>query len=241
MGLFDKKKKETPQTQGASTMSPLQSRPPYELKVSENDGKYQIELIENSKPDNQFYDTTRLIIDGYVPQYSKSNPPIQIMSCRISWYGQSDAIYLGADGKDSGRRGQYKTILVGIDPNLFRTDQNYLITMLRDLLNETRVSNYLQNGLQEHPQRPCGNYVGGLRPERDNPGKYEKFFNETIGKLVHNSPEMTSKRQAIHDSKRQQLVEEIKQKEKELEALKQQLYAMDHPNLLDTMDQNGWR
>lgn len=203
MGLFDRwKKTENKQSANVSPKQQINNTPPYTLSTSyTSDGCLQIEMIEKNTPKGQFYDTTRLIIKG--SSGMKDGKNIDVQNCLVSYYGQSDAIYLGDNGEEFGRRTDYKNVLAGFDANKLMNDYSYAVGVMKDLLNEGRVLKYLNQGLKDNPENPCGMYVGGLDPiER------KKYFDPRIGRLSHNSSLMKSKRTELKEAQRQSVMRE---------------------------------
>lgn len=191
MGFFDilKKSNKKEQTQSVPRQNRVEEPSKAQFQYS-RDGRYlMIDYYDNSTSFKQFYDTTRLIVDRMPTQIGNS----QVHNCRISWYGSEDAEYLDSKMQAHTRKGQLKEIIAQIDPELLATDPNYCQSVIIGLLNESRVNRYLQAGLEENPQLPCGNYVGGVRQEGN---RYGKFFDVQLGKLIHYSTAMQTKRSA---------------------------------------------
>ena len=84
------------------------------------------------------------------------------------------------------------------------------------------MEKYLENGLQENPEVPCGNYIGQLCyiPER---GIYKKQFDPYIGDFSHNStPQVERRRQhklKLEERKRNA----IKEKQEQIAKLQQEI------------------
>lgn len=192
MGFLDRFKKKPEPPASYSIPSSPTVKPSFDLIVSATkDGRCQMEF-EDFKADElkQFYDRTRLIINGK-PITIKGHT---LYDCDIAWYGSTDAVLLGPEGEKHGRRNDFKNILAEIDISRMQTDSRYCQFVMRGLLNRKRVLRYLEKGLRDSPDLPCGKYVGGVRYLEN--GELDKFFSCEVGEVAHSSPEMTSKREA---------------------------------------------
>ena len=83
------------------------------------------------------------------------------------------------------------------DFNLLQNDPNYVHALMCNLLNRDRVMKYLQRGLQENPENPCGKYVGSIEKSENT---YKKVFDSNIGRISHNSPEMVAERKTKREN-----------------------------------------
>ena len=163
MGLFDifKKKEKEPEIQNGLN----EAQKSYEIEYkTTRDGRLQIDFYDKGTKFSQFYDTTRLVVD---------NRPImlagqEVRNCIVSWYSQDDAVFLDSEyeGESLNAR-DYRGILAQIDPTLLQTDENYCSVVMRKLLDKKRVTKYLEEGLQETPEQPCGKYIGESLNARD--------------------------------------------------------------------------
>lgn len=207
MGLFDRFKKQEQNVQ--KPQKPQQPALPYDIKLKVNEeGKIQIDFYDKNAEFKQFYDSTRLIIDN--EKRNMGNIPIK--ECRISWYGKDDSIMIDREGNEQSRRVAYQNIMTEIDIGLLQTDPNYCMMLMKNLLNKSRVEKYLNEGLKESPDIPCGKYVGGVRVIEN---KYRKYFDPQVGKVSHNSQEMKDKRTQYREaleSAKQQIINEKQQK-----------------------------
>ena len=79
-----------------------------------------------------------------------------------------------------------------------------------ELLNRSRVKSYIERGLVDNPDVPCGNYVGGIETTPD--GSFGKIFDNFIGTYVHNMPAV---RQARAKYQERQRIERAKQARRE--------------------------
>lgn len=217
MGLLDMfKKKEEIQEQNQNI--PQNQTLPYDIKLKVNEeGKLQIDFHERNPDFKQFYDTTRLIVDAQRTDMGS----IPLKECRVSWYGESDMIMFDSGtGEEISRRTNYKNVLADIDINLLQKDYNYCVSVMQGLLNEKRVDRYLNDGLKEQPEVPCGRYVGGIRNVENT---YKKYFDQQAGRIAHNSVDMVNKRNEIklqQEAKRQQ---QLRAKQEELAKLQSEI------------------
>lgn len=179
MGFLDRFKNK--KSVEPSTNNTLQAEQlPFEVEFGVTcDGRLQVDFYDKNADFKQFYDTTRLIVN---------NSPLNIagysvQNCIVSWYGHDDCQMMNkTTGKfESLRANEYRGVLAQIDVNLLQTDSEYCSCVMKELLNKRRVETYLEAGLEETPNRPCGKYVGGIgRNERG----YNKVFSQKIGKLL---------------------------------------------------------
>lgn len=192
MGIFSKfrKNKETSNTQPIK-----KERPTYDLKVSSTpDGKIQVEFEEFNPDIRQFYDTTRLIV-GQAQRVDGAT----VYDCVVSWYNSGETLLYS---QENSSRTDYKNVLAGINPTTILQDESYCKFVMEKLFQKKRVERYLEQGLSDRPETPCGNYIGGVCYLKD--GKLQKYFAENIGKAVHYSPSMVNKRNRHREEQRRQ-------------------------------------
>lgn len=168
-----------------------------------NDGRLKVDFYDREAEFKQFYDITRLIVDGTPLNIDGQ----EVYNCMVSWYGENDCQTPDKEngGFSSMRSRDYRGVLAQIDLNLLQSDPNYCTAVMKGLLNKSRVEKYLENGMQECPEMPCGKYIGGIRQTQTG---YNKFFDVGIGKASHNSRLMVDRRQ-----KRREHLKAAKQKE----------------------------
>jgi hypothetical protein len=192
MGFFNKFKKNTDQPKQSMPSTYSQG---YNIDLAittTQDGFLQIDLYDVKDNLNNFYDTTRLIINSA----SQNIAGNVLQDCLVSYYGHDDTTYADPNIQRQTRMNQYTHVLAEFDVDrLLNRDIDYARNVLIGLLNENRIQRYMQNGLSDSPQQPCGNYVGGITPE----GK--KYFRPQVGQIVHNSPKMQQKRQLKKEEK----------------------------------------
>lgn len=219
MGLFDKlRRNRIEEPKREMPKEPQRVERPYDTTFSRTrDGKLQVDFHEKNPEFGQFYDMTRLVFN----RETLSVLGHQLQKCKVSWYGEDDAIMIDkSTGEDMSRRADYKEILAEIDVNLMQTDVHYCEAVMKKLLNMKRVTEKLNMGLQEKPEKPCGNYVGGIkRTERG----YQKFFRTDVGERVHNSEEMKNKRNKYREEKRANKEKEIDRRKEEISRLQSEI------------------
>lgn len=217
MGLLDKFRKNKEQ----ENIQPQQYDLPFEveLKMIAND-LIQIDFFDKQADFKQFYDTTRLVA-SYNPTSLGNNR--DVLNCKVSWYGHNDAQILDG-GKESGRRAQYRGVLAQIDLNLLQTDANYCQAVMKGLLNQNRVEQYLDRGLEENPDMPCGKYIGGII-EKD--GKYRKSFDPNIGRQSHYSDLMVNRRKEYRENQEMRRQQQIEDRRKQIEKLQSEIDSME--------------
>ena len=197
------------------------NRPPYEVSSEYTpEGYLQVEVRENYPKDDQFYDITRLIIQG--SPVIMTSDRIPVLNCLVSHYGSSDCILIGSDGREYGRRSDYRHVLAEFDVNLLLKDKTYAYSVLVGLLNKSRVDRYLNDGMKDNPKHPCGIYVGGI-----NPSTRVKYFDPNVGRESHYSPKMQDKRARAKEAaiermkdeyqRNQMRIAELQERNKQLE------------------------
>ena len=205
MGIFNFKKKEKNRT----IQTPQNNDKCY--SITNNEGRLEIEYIDKNPKVGQIYDTTKLIIDGMNEN---------LANCRISWYGSDDTEAVHDNQKLIARKYAYKDILVELDLNRLYRDNNYVDVLMKSLLNEARVERYLNDGLSDNPEKPCGKYVGGVRLDGD---RYVKIFDVDTGRNSHYSPEMKNKRHRYKRAQEQARKRIIKEKQAKIDDLQSEI------------------
>ena len=185
MGLFDILKRNR-------NNEKFDTQLPYTIE-KDFEGKTKIEYVEKMQ-NNDAYHTILTIIksDG------------NLADCYVFWYKDGNAIMIDST---TGREVGTEIISTKIDFDLLNRDPNYVHALMCNLLNRDRVMKYLQRGLQENPENPCGKYVGSIEKREDG---YKKVFDPNIGLMSHNSYEMVAERQRVKDSKIRNMRKELK-------------------------------
>lgn len=184
------------------------------LREITDDGKLQIDYME--KPDfRKPYDSTRLVLET-IPENING---YKVYTGKVSWYNQGDTIMF--DNNDSRHRGW--TVRMEVEPTLLRTNDEYVSWVMVELLNRSRVQSYIEKGLIDNPDVPCGNYVGGIDAKPD--GSFGKIFDNFIGTYVHNMPAVRQTREQYQERKR---IERAKQARRE--QLRKELHDLDSPD-----------
>lgn len=215
MGLFsrfkNKDKKDTSQRYQPQNME--SKRLPYEVTTEYTpEGYLQVEVCEDHPNNGQFYDVTRLIIQG-APMTMTSNR-IPVLNCLVSHYGHSDCIMIGKNGIEYGRRGDYSHVLAEFDVNLLLRDKTYAYNVLVGLLNKRRIDRYLNDGMKDNPEIPCGIYVGGI-----DPSSRRKYFRPEVGKESHYSPQMQNRRARAREAAIRRMRDEYRENEAKIAEL----------------------
>lgn len=224
MGFFDKFKKDNKQNiEAVANNRPTVDQLPFDIKYSStSNGNLQVEFYDKEADFKKFYDTTRLII-GRQPLDIEGH---QVYNCAVSWYGHDDCKILNKEtGKlDSMKAQAYRGVLAEIDLELLQNDLDYCNMVMNKLLDKQRVERYLETGLQEEPEQPCGKYIGGV--EQTEKG-YGKFFSTIVGQISHNSKLMVDRRQerrAMIEAKRQK---DIADKKAQIERLQSEIDSIE--------------
>lgn len=190
MGFFDLFKNNN-NNKINENMNHVQEKMPFEVSYTQlQDGGIQIEFEENDSRISlgQDYDITRLII--YDKNVLLANHLLS--ECYVSWYGRDDVQFVDPKLDQQTRKNQFKQVLAEIDLEQIKSNPEYLKMLIRGLMKESRVEEYLDKGLQDNPDRPCGIYIGGVKETNNG---YGKFFDQDVGYAAHNTPEMLRKRE----------------------------------------------
>lgn len=230
MGLLDRFKKNKQKEMPTAEKSAMEMKNvrPYEIRYQRmKNGNLQIDYLEKRVDPNKFYDTTRFIVDPRPLDMSGH----QIYNGAVSWYGDDDCKML--DEKtgqlDSLRATAYRGVLTEIDIRQLQTNPEYCSAVMTRLLDQKRVIEYLNDGLSEKPKKaPCGKYVGGIRENPEEPGKYQKFFSPDVGMVSHYSNLMVGRRQEIKDYNQRKRQEELRNKRAMRERLDNEIKAMEN-------------
>lgn len=189
---------------------------------STSNGNLQVEFYDKNADFKKFYDTTRLIVDRK-PLDMEGH---QVYNCAVSWY-MKDAceMFNEETGKFENLDAEkYREVLAEIDLQLLQNDSNYCNIVMKDLLDKQRVERYIENGLQETPEQPCGKYIGGVRHTEKG---YGKFFSIIVGQASHNSELMINKRKerrSMIEAKRQK---DIADKKAQIARLQSEIQSME--------------
>ena len=158
---------------------------------------------------NQFYDTTCLMI---VESPSSLPSGKSLYDAYVSWYGIDDAVNFRHDGSEiKGRKDDFKSIRLNIDFDALETDEAYRNMLMNGLLSKERVERYLHDSITG--VRSTGNYIGEVR---DIDGVYKKYFDESLGREVHDLPDQARKRQEYYKMQQDRKQEEIARKREEI-------------------------
>lgn len=191
-------------------------------QVKDENGRlfYQLDYYDKDASFKQMYDTTRIVVDA-VPTMIAGH---QIYSAKVSWYGKNDAVYLDPQYGDMGRRNQFTDIKLGLDVNKFFSDPAYQAVLMRQLLDKNRIERYISQGLEDSPKTPCGNYIGHVGiSSKSNSNEYRKIFSEAVGREVHYSHEMLTKREEYKQYQEQQRQAMMARKQAEIERLQKEI------------------
>ena len=218
MGFFDRfKKKENK----IPVYQPQMERQPYDIKYSRNgNGAIQIDFYDRNADFKQFYDTTRLVI---LSQSILAGQTVQ--NCAVSWYGSNDCLMVDKTRGTfvNARAEEYSAVQTQLDLNLLQNDPEYCSTVMRYLLSQRRVKEYLERGLQETPGIPCGEYIGGVMKTDEG---YKKFFSGPVGEASHYSSRMISKRENYRASLEASKQREIAEKQAQIAKLQSEIDNM---------------
>lgn len=214
MGLFDflKNKQKNVETQPSVQQNNEQKSFNINYKWT-RDGNLQVDFYDSIGKFGQFYDTTRLIV-SQTPEII-ANQCLQ--DCQVSWYGSNDAVVLGGEYFGESKNSvNYSHVLAQIDTNLLMQDEEYCYTVMKRLLDRKRVMTYLEDGLKENAQLPCGEYIGGIQKQGN---EYKKVFSEEVGNAAHYSAKMVNRRAALKQKNEVAKQMEIEAKKRKIQEL----------------------
>ena len=232
MGLFDKLKKKDEEVRGRFRQDGIEDGP--EIYEDEKGNTVVVYEVKDtySKGRKHYADRRKLIIKDIDTNIKNAT----CYDCDISYYGETDAIVLGTEG----RRGIKYSILAQLDMHLMKTDIGYRTYVMERLLDEDRImKKYLKveplmtaEDYEKYGQEiKCGKYIGGVMPNGD--GTFKNFYSLDVGKQSYNSPEMKLKREndKVADIKaiertieeKRELIEKLTKEIEELEAKKESL------------------
>lgn len=220
MVFFDMFKKKKDATQERSTyFDPSKRRDKVKIDGDLESGiTFDYYLSEPSF--KRFYDTVCLQIPDTQPIFDIFGT--KVYNALVSWYGSNDAVPINIPGlHHSLRRRDTKSIQLGLDFSKL-SDSKYLKTLFNLLLDQNRVEQYLNNGLQENPKVPCGNYIGQLCyiPEE---GIYKKQFDMHIGEISHKSTPQVERRKQHQLKLEERKLNSIKEKQDQIAKLQQEI------------------
>ena len=200
-----------------------QNELPFDIRFNQiPNGNMQVELFNKNSNYDKFYDTTRLIIDR-VPLNIEGH---QVYNCAVSWYGHDDCQMLNEKTRqlDSLRAQEYRGVLIELDLELLQTDPNYCNVLMNGLLDKERVERYLEKGLEETPDLPCGKYIGGVSKTEKG---YGKFFSRDVGMSSHYSDLMVNRRRRKIEENERQRQAEIESKKNQIKKLQSEIDDME--------------
>lgn len=136
-----------------------------------------------------FYDndTTVMIINPQV--YTIEGE--QVFNCKVGWTKEGYTVMYNEYGYQALA---YQDVFVNVSIPRLMSDGEYAEAFMSKVLSEEHVMKYVNMGLEESPEFPCGNYIGGVYKDKDD-GKYKNYVDPKIALAVHNSKAMVDKRQ----------------------------------------------
>ena len=226
MGLFDRfKKKEN------TNNYTIPERKPYDLRTQVlNDGSRFYEFEDHvyhgyideqgQNRDSKGYDTTRLVVQSQTILGNRV-----VYNCLISWYNQSDTVFFGEGGTYS-RAEDYKAIAVELDLNLLENNPDYLCVLMRDLLDQSRVTSHLTESLED--KRRCGNYMGLVAQNQNQ--QFQKYTHPDAELASHNSSPMIAQRRQYMQEQASKRQAQIRSKQAEIARLQADIDSLSYDN-----------
>lgn len=224
MGLFDRfKKKDTQKVEEATIRTSSPNQAPFDIEYGQSsDGRYlQVEFHDNRADFKKFYDITRLIVRRQPLDMAGH----QVYNCAVSWYGSEDCQMFDEKAAtfDSQRALDYSMVLAEIDLTLLQSNPIYCNAVIRALLDKQRVESYLERGLQDSPNIPCGMYIGGIKQTEEG---YGKFFSTVVGRASHFSDSMIDKRREHKEALEAKRLQAIEAKRAQMDKLRSEIEDM---------------
>ena len=111
--------------------------------------------------------------------------------------------------------------------NLNITGKDFELTdSIKNYIEEkvSRLEKYLENGLKETPEQPCGKYVGGVKKTEKG---YTKFFSTIVGQASHNSELMVNRRKEHREMLERKKQKDIENKRAQIEKLQREIDNME--------------
>lgn len=219
MGFFDLFKRKDKKQEEIDEKIDNEPKLPFERK-----GDLQTGLtIDYDEPSfKKMYDAVCLRVRDTKPCMVENG--LNVYNAYVSWYGKSDCQIVGIPP----RRDEVKEIQIGLDPSKLekgKEDLEYMKILFTQLLDQNRVNRYLEKGLQENPDIPCGNYIGEVFYDT-NSNTYRKEFKSSIGMESHFSEQQIERREEhkrkIEEAKKAKIAEkeaEIKKLQSDIEKL----------------------
>lgn len=226
MGFFDRFKNRNKN----NMENAVSNNQPVDIQTSEirysqtHTGNLQVEFYDKDYDAycKNFYDTTRLVI-GRAPMNIEGHP---VYNCAVSWYKEGECRM--RDPKtgefDSLSAQDYRGVWTEIDIERLQSDKDYCTMVMKELLKQKRVEDYLENGLKDEPKLPCGKYIGGVRITETG---CEKFFSTTVGKASHYSDLMVNRRKEYREEAEKQRLKEIDDKKAQIARLQNEIDDME--------------
>lgn len=201
MGIFDLFKRKKNNISNMVATEQPQKRIP-EIKYGGANGSFTMDFEDDEPNFAQDYTNTKLVINSKPLTYAGR----EVYECDVFWY-KDDGCYCADDNKPMCTLINKQHILTEIDLPLARMDQEYAHVIMKDLLKYNRIIKFIEDGLKDAPENPCGNYIGGVKQD-ETTGEYKEFYSDKVGLAVHNSPSMVSRRME-HKIKLQKRAEKI--------------------------------
>lgn len=198
---------------------PRQEEKTYDIRYGmfEN-GDMQIEFEDKRPKVGQTYDTTRLVISKN--PFRLANDAI-VANAKVSWYDSNAMMWNGQS--ETMDAGIYTGVWAEVNYDLLQRDENYCVSVMKELLDKNRVTKFIENGMKDYPETPCGKYIGGVGVTRD--GEYCPTFSGYVGQLAHNTPLMINRR-SEHKAKMQAEANKqgrIAEKQAEIDRLRREI------------------
>lgn len=223
MGLLDIFKKKNKNEETITNTMDIQPKVPFKRSGDLESGL----VIDYYDPNSSFkklYDTICLYVGDTNPCYEERGN--KVYNAYVSWYGNSDCEYYDEKGKvHNFRREEVVPIQVGLDSSKLESgkeDLEYMKALFTQLLDQNRVKEYIDRGLQENPKNPCGKYIGEIFYDYGK-NAYKKGFMPQIGMKSHFSEQQVKERKQYRLEKEKAKMAQIAQKREEMERLQSEI------------------
>ena len=197
-------------------------QPPFpnnnDIEISQNNNDIEISQTEQGRLIVKFLNggsITTLVIDNV--DYFFEDGESSFQKCMISHRNQFSVMILKPN-EWGVMIGGYYQIYTRVDRNKLQEDELYCRYVMDGLLNRDRVERYINMGMQEHPKKKCGNYVGEVFYDTSDMC-WRLGFDNDLGSKIHDTQEMREKREKYKQDKKREEEDKKRYRDKKREDL----------------------
>ncbi|MDE5830812.1 MAG: hypothetical protein K2H53_04000, partial [Clostridia bacterium] len=208
------------------TVQEIQKEPRDTVKFFKTpEGMEALEYYNANPRPGQFYDTTRIVINNKARIIENT----EIYDLWVSHFNETDVVFLDDSGKESGSRTDYKHIIASIDPELIKTDPDYIQCLVKGLLERNRVEDFISKAMKDEEElektgassdMPHGMYVGCVTKVGES---YKKGFDPRVGRAMHEAPEMKAERAKYKERQKEIMKENVQRRQAEINRLQAEI------------------